>query len=272
MSSGVPLLAAIYGYQVAPYQLTIERITVRSRRIPRELNGFTIGQLSDVHRSRYISQRYIEQAVQALQALAPDMIALTGDYVYGSGMHDSAVNGLRALHAPYGIFAILGNHDYATDGTRNGRLRIENAFQSVFNSRPFHLLKNAHHTLDIHGVPMHIVGINDLWQEESNLEQVVMGVPRDRPSLLLVHEPDFADEAASMHPFALQLSGHSHGGQVRLPFVGAPVLPTMARKYDIGINTVQDMVVYTSRGIGVVSPPIRINCPPEVTLLTLQHT
>jgi uncharacterized protein len=94
------------------------------------------------------------------------------------------------------------------------------------------------------------------------------GVPREEPKIVVVHEPDFADEIAR-HPVDLQLSGHSHGGQVWIPGIGAPILPSLATKYPRGLYQVANMQLYTNRGIGVITPPVRLNCRPEITLITL---
>jgi predicted MPP superfamily phosphohydrolase len=114
-----------------------------------------------------------------------------------------------------------------------------------------------------------LVGLDDVWERKHDLRAALAGVPDDECKLLLVHEPDYADEAAH-YPVDLQLSGHSHGGQINLPGYGRPVLPYLGQKYPAGLYQVGLMALYTNRGIGVISPPVRFNCPPEVTLLTLR--
>jgi predicted MPP superfamily phosphohydrolase len=113
-----------------------------------------------------------------------------------------------------------------------------------------------------------LLGLDDIWVGAGDLEQGMAGVPEESCKLLLVHEPDFADKAAR-HGIDLQLSGHSHGGQVRLPLIGALHLPQWGTNYPIGLRRVSDMWVYTNRGLGVVSPPVRFYCRPEITQLTL---
>jgi predicted MPP superfamily phosphohydrolase len=122
------------------------------------------------------------------------------------------------------------------------------------------------------GSPLWLAGVDDVWEQHHDLGAALAAVPRGEPVLLLVHEPDFADQAArSAHRIFLQLSGHSHGGQVNLPFYGPLVLPWLGRKYPAGLRTVAGsaLQVYTSRGIGVIAPPLRFNCRPEVARLTL---
>jgi hypothetical protein len=118
------------------------------------------------------------------------------------------------------------------------------------------------------GAPLWLVGLDDVWESKQDPRAALAGTPDDECKLLLVHEPDYADEVAH-YPVDLQLSGHSHGGQINLPRVGPPVLPYLGQKYPSGLYQVETLAVYTNRGIGVIAPPVRLNCPPEVTLLTL---
>jgi uncharacterized protein len=266
LSMGVSALVAVYGFRVEPARLSIERVAVRSPRVPPELNGLTIGLLSDLHRGRNASEAFIARAAQTLQALAPDLIALTGDFVYGPGNAESVARILQQnLRAALGIFAVLGNHDLPFTG--NPEPGVAAALHAAFAGRDFTLLRNSRHTLTVRGVPLHVAGVDDVRRGNPDLAPIVNDLPRDEAAILLAHEPDYADIAAARHPFILQLSGHSHGGQVRLPIIGAPILPKLGRKYPIGLNHVDGMFVYTSRGIGVMPPAVRFNCPPEVTLL-----
>ncbi|HRI56635.1 MAG TPA: metallophosphoesterase, partial [Anaerolineae bacterium] len=116
--------------------------------------------------------------------------------------------------------------------------------------------------------PLWLAGLDDVWERKHDMAAALAGAPDDECKLLLVHEPDYADEAAR-YPVDLQLSGHSHGGQINLPGYGRPVLPYLGRKYPAGLYQVGPLALYTNRGIGVIAPPVRFNCPPEVTLLTL---
>ena len=114
-----------------------------------------------------------------------------------------------------------------------------------------------------------IAGVDDVWAGQDNLEQVVASLPREGSRILLVHEPDFADQSAATKAFDLELSGHAHGGQIKLPFIGAPKLPPYGQKYPFGLYDVEEMKHYTGRGVGMVSPRVRFNARPEVTLITL---
>ena len=129
---------------------------------------------------------------------------------------------------------------------------------------------NAVHTLQRSDATLHIAGVDDHWERKDRLDLVLDILPQEGAAILLAHEPDFADISAATGRFDLQLSGHSHGGQVIIPFLGPPMLPWFARKYPIGLYKVGDMFQYTNRGVGMIPPTVRFNCRPEITVLTLK--
>jgi predicted MPP superfamily phosphohydrolase len=134
------------------------------------------------------------------------------------------------------------------------------------------VLRSSAHRLESRRAPLWIAGIDDVWERHDDLGAGLAGVPTDEPVLLLVHEPDIVDQVArAPHRIFLQLSGHAHGGQVHLPLLGRPIQPWLGRKYPAGLQKVPGsaLQVYTSRGIGVTEPPVRVNCRPEVAVLTL---
>jgi predicted MPP superfamily phosphohydrolase len=190
------------------------------------------------------------------------LVVLTGDYIFESAQHSAAcARELAALQAEQGVHAILGNHDFWTDA---------DVVTASLRQVSLDVLRNEHRRLQVKGADLYMVGIEDVWSGKPDLEAALDGVPQGAPTVLLAHEPDFADRAAGQN-ITLQLSGHSHGGQVRLPFVGAPILPyLLARKYPYGLRQVGEMWLYTNRGIGLVAPPVRSLCRPEITLLRLQ--
>jgi predicted MPP superfamily phosphohydrolase len=268
---GVPLATAAaaaggagYAYGIEPDWLAIEQVTVRVPDLPPALDGLRIAHLSDLHWGPYTGQREVRAAVQAANALAPDLSVLSGDYVlYSAGYAEPCAAELAALRAPLGVFAIPGNHDYWTD--------IDVVTAELRRTR-LPVLRNESHRLEIDGSPLWLAGVDDVWEQHDDLAAALRGIPRDEPVLLLAHEPDFADEAArAPKRIFLQLSGHSHGGQVNLPVLGRPILPWLGQKYPAGLQVVpgSSLQVYTSRGIGVIAPPLRFNCRPEVALLTI---
>ena len=198
-----------------------------------------------------------------LLAQKPDVVLLTGDYVSGHQRTDwssecaLALAPLRAVRG--GVFAILGNHDWW--GVRPERVAGQ------LERGGFQVLRNQ--SAPLPGAPgVWLVGLDDRWMEAQNPSQALRGVPETALKILLVHEPDYADEAP--RGFALQLSGHSHAGQIRLP--GLPPLhcPQFGRRYPEGLQQTTQHPVYTTRGVGMMGPQVRTFCPPEVTVLTIQ--
>jgi uncharacterized protein len=186
---------------------------------------------------------------------------LTGDYItHETDRVDDCARELSALSAPGGVYAALGNHDYWAGPEHVARALIAHSIPVLINDAV---------PIECNGARLWIVGVDDVSERHADLSQALRQVPAVEPTVLLAHEPDYAEES-KRYPIDLQLSGHSHGGQVRLPFYGALILPQLAKKYPIGLERADAMWVYTNRGIGVVSPPVRFNCRPEITLLTLR--
>jgi predicted MPP superfamily phosphohydrolase len=251
----------VYGTRVEPEHLTIERVQVPLKNLPSALEGFKIVQLSDLHLYPFTQLPLIQEAVTQANNLKPDLIALTGDYVLqeAESIFELAPV-LASLNARYGVFAILGNHDLWTNAA---------VVRSGLQQAGLPVLVNEAITLNANGGIINLAGLDDGWSGLPNLKLALENVHAGAPTLLMVHEPDLADIFAMDGRVSLQLSGHSHGGQVRLPGVGAFVLPYLGQKYDQGLNQVGDLWVYTNRGVGVINPPIRLNCPPEITEITL---
>jgi predicted MPP superfamily phosphohydrolase len=253
-----------YSYALEPSWLKVEHVSVRVAGVSPDLDGLRIAHLSDLHWGPYVGQREIRAAVSQANALSPDLILLSGDYVlYDAAYAVPCAQELAKLQAPLGRFAIPGNHDYWTD--------IDVVLREL-RTAGLVVLQNSAHRLELAGTPLWLVGVDDVWEGHHDLDLALGDVPTDEPILLMVHEPDFADQVAQVpHRVLLQLSGHSHGGQVNLPVVGQLILPWLGRKYPAGLQAVagSGLQVYTNRGIGVIAPPVRFNCRPEVALLTL---
>jgi len=253
-----------------PNRPRIVRQNLSLPRWPERLNGFTIALLSDFHYDPYFSQHPLRAAIPMVNALHPDLIALGGDFVSQPLIGDDrkaafaaepCAQLLRQMTAPHGLWAVLGNHDQATDHRHVTRaLQAEN----------IQVLANQSQPIEHDGARIWLAGVNDVLTSTPDLPSTLHPVPAHEAVILLAHEPDFADEA-SQFPIDLQLSGHSHGGQVRLPFLPPLFLPPLARKYVRGSYTVGPLALYTNAGLGTVGLPVRLNCPPEITLLTLNH-
>jgi predicted MPP superfamily phosphohydrolase len=250
-----------YARHIEPGWLMVESVEVPIAGLPAALEGFKIVQLSDFHLHPFTQLELVEKAVARANELAADVIVLTGDYVLERA--DSIFElapALAGLNARQGVFAVLGNHDHWTEAA---------VVRAGLAEAGLALLDNSGVALSAGREQLYLAGVDDCWSGAPDLDMALDGVVAGVPVVLLAHEPDFADTFALDGRVALQLSGHSHGGQVRLPGIGALVLPTYGEKYDAGLNKAADMWVYTTRGIGVIGPPVRFNCPPEITEITL---
>jgi predicted MPP superfamily phosphohydrolase len=252
-----------YVTRIEPYIVTVTRVTLPVRRLPPAFEGFTIAQVSDWHFGEWMTLDHMLGIAEQVNALEPDLVAMTGDFVsvIYRDTPQAITTALNAFHAPAGVAAVLGNHDHWTDAPT-----IRAAVEAADGVR---LLNNRALPLQRHGQILYIAGVDDIWEAQHDLAAALHTVPIDAATILLAHEPDYADEAAATGRIGLQLSGHSHGGQVRLPLKGALILPHLGQKYDQGHYTVNDMHLYVNRGIGMIAPYVRLNCTPEITLITL---
>ncbi len=227
-----------------------------------EFAGYRIAHFSDIHMDDWMTAARLAHIVETIDAQQPDLITFTGDLVtrhidrYASNL----VATLSQLTAPDGVVAVLGNHDHWTDATLARR---------ILHAAGIQVLDNAVHTVRRGTAALHVGGVDDYWQQQARLDVVLQNLPAEGAAILLAHEPDFADVTAASGRFDLQLSGHTHGGQVCLPVMGPIVLPRYGRKYPLGRYQVGQMIQYTNRGVGMVQPQVRINCRPEITLFTL---
>ncbi len=245
-----------------PRRLMIEWVTLEFPDLPVGLDGLRMVQLSDLHRSPWVGQAEIERAVALTTMLEPELIVLTGDFVsLASRYAKPCAAALAALRAPLGRFAVLGNHDYWV-----GASVVTTALQDAGLT----VLRNQARAVRRGGSTLWLIGIDDATVHRHDIAAALQGVPREAFKVALLHEPDVADEVAR-YPVQLQLSGHSHGGQVRLPGIGPILLPRLGRKYPMGWRRIGRLQLYTNRGVGRVQPAVRFHCPPEVTLITLRH-
>jgi len=267
-SVGLGSAAGIDGFIIEPHQPVAEHVNIRLPHLPEAFHGFRIVHMADMHFGPYIGKEQIERAVRLALSFKPDLSILTGDFVSHPLFERNGLGGARnaepcaeVLQQLTGtpVVSVLGNHDYW-----NGADLIAD----TLDSHGLNVLRNRPVPLEKDGQRIWIIGVDDVFERSNNLHKSLQGVPTDETKIVAVHEPDFADETAR-HPVDLQLSGHSHGGQVRIPGFGAPILPPLGTKYPIGLRQIGNLQLYTTRGIGMVTPPVRLNCPPEVTLITL---
>jgi uncharacterized protein len=244
-----------YGFIYARHTLEVTHTAVPVNGLPSALSGLRIGLLTDIHRSRWVSDDDVAQAVTALMKERPDMIVLGGDYVtHGDRKYVwPSARALHPLHAPHGVFGILGNHDDDHD------------MPAALVKTGVQMLKDARTRLTIKDETIDLIGIRFWTRRASDIAPLMKGAAPMR--VLLAHDPRRLAEA-SMLDVPLVLAGHTHGGQVVLPLVGA----LAAQKFPIvwGLGRRKRTTMFVSRGLGTVYVPVRINCPPEVAILTLQ--
>jgi predicted MPP superfamily phosphohydrolase len=256
-----------------PLQPKLVKVEVPLSRLPTALDGLTIAQLSDFHYDDYLGKIPIRRAVEMVNQLQPHLVVLTGDFVTISVLSSYLHNAKQAadviepcagllslMRSPLGVFTVLGNHDSDSDPER---------IVETLHAHGITALRNRSIPLQPNGGRMWLAGVEDVLVGKPDLDVTLRRIPRSEPVVLLAHEPDFADEVAR-RPVDLQLSGHSHGGQIRFPLIGALYYPELARKYPRGLRQVGPLTLYTNVGLGTIRIPARLDCPPEVTLFTLR--
>jgi predicted MPP superfamily phosphohydrolase len=225
--------------------------------LPLELDGLTILHLTDIHQSTVINRDRLMELRAHIDQLQVDAIAVTGDLTYHSTDMSDLQDFFHDLPDRYPVLLVMGNHDYWDGGIPTLQPLLDEGI---------HLLRNDCFCLERDGARFIIAGLDNVWEEMDDLKGLLRRLPGDGPAMLMVHEPDVADQCAATGRFFLQISGHSHGGQICLPGGFAPVLPWMGQKYYRGYYLVDGMMVYTCRGIGMSKPFIRVNCRPEIVL------
>ena len=259
-----------YGFLMEPNQFKVETVRLKLPRLARSFSGLRLAQISDIHMGGWMNGKRLQRVADLVIDQKPDLLLITGDFLIGDdaltisqqSIQDLILE-LSRLSSSFPTFAVLGNHDYWTD--------VETV-RHILTSSGTTDLTNAVSTLKRGEDSLHICGVDDIWEGDARLDDVISQLADGGPAILMAHEPDFADTSAATGRFDLQLSGHTHGGQVVLPFIGPPILPHLGRKYPSGLYQVGEMIQYTNRGVGMARLPIRINCPPEITLFVLEST
>ena len=264
---------ALYSAEFARHELSIVTQNLALANLPAAFHGFRIAQISDIHFDEYTEPFFVRRVVEQVNSLAPDLLLLTGDYISNTplprrfadyAMHQCA-DVLRGLTCPQ-RFAVLGNHDEVLGAA---------IIRPILASASIPLLVNQYQPIERGGQRFWLAGVADPISGHPNLELAIPARP-DGPVLLMCHAPDYADGFLAQprgHLIDVMFSGHSHGGQVRVPFLGPIILPFGGKKYVTGLYRFDRMrgglQLYVNRGIGAVGVPFRLNCPPEITLFTL---
>jgi uncharacterized protein len=261
---------ALYSGEIGRHEIDIVNRTFYLANLPSAFHGYRIAQISDIHLDEFTEPFFLEHIVKKINDLAPDLVLLTGDFIthgafrYFAGGHaiHRCAEILATLKAPH-RYAVLGNHDVAFNGP---------LVTQALTTHGTPVLINQYAPIERKGDRVWLSGVDDPGTSRPDLNLAIPAKP-DGPVILMAHEPDFANEVTA-HPQGrlvdLMLAGHSHGGQIQLPFLGPLILPPMGRIYPEGFYQLNRMQLYVNRGIGTVGLPFRLNCPPEITHITLQ--
>jgi len=261
------------------YNIRLEKVEITLKRLPPSFRGFTIGLLSDLHSSPIVSKDHLRYAAELVMTEQPDMIALTGDFIGhtfrfpGEPYHDfdrryvaDMVEALSVLEAPHGLWGVLGNHDFWS-----GPDAVNTLVGDFEDGLGVQWLRNRHTFLQRGEERIVLAGVDDYWQDSCSPRKAVQGAPGDTARILLSHNPEINEILFRDHyDIDLVLSGHTHGGQIKFPFIGAPFAAGVRRaKYMEGLAQDGERQTYITRGVGHLVVPIRFLCPPEATLITL---
>lgn len=254
LAASYPLFIERYAFQVNTYRIPVPHL-------PPNFIGFTLAQLADLHYGFLMPLGMAQQIVHQINALPKDLVVCTGDYIHArkeSTLIDTIWPTLATLQAPAGVCSILGNHDH-WGSTERSLYWLEKSGQSVRHTARA-IVKGAER--------IWIGGSGDLWEDELGIDEAFQYAPPEECKILLTHNPDSADTDFETR-VDLMIAGHTHGGQVNLPFVGPPVLPVRNKAYSSGFIRTGNTRLYISRGLGWGMLPVRFNCFPEISVLTL---
>jgi uncharacterized protein len=261
------LLAILQAAALEPYRVEITHHPIRLRGLPAAFHGFRILQISDVHHSSFLGEASIVEACRRANALEPDLVVLTGDYISHSREYiEGCARALGTLRSKAGVYAVLGNHDHWTDGQM---------MADALTSEGIRVLLNESVSLEREGTRIWLAGVDDMMVERNDLPAALAQTVRGEVRILLCHNPLIIREAARAG-VDLVLSGHTHGGQINWRLlVGRDDHPTArwlrrpSRRLTRGHAQLGSTQLYVNRGLGTVVVPLRYGCPPEITLLEL---
>ncbi|WP_226034559.1 metallophosphoesterase [Aquibacillus saliphilus] len=256
-----------YAREIEPSMLTIHQEKITSPKIIDSFNQFTIAQFSDTHIGFHYTLDQFAELVTTLNDQKPDVVVFTGDLVDAPNefnWDNQLIKILSSIKAPYGKFWIYGNHDHGGYGTE--------IVKEAMDKGGFTLLKNTNTIVSKNGKSIALVGLDDAMLGSPDIDQALDNLDSTLLTIVLVHEPDYADIVKN-YPVDVQLSGHSHGGQIQIPFLGHLYTPSLAEKYVEGKYTFSNapLELHVSRGIGTTRLPYRFLCRPEITLFQLEN-
>jgi predicted MPP superfamily phosphohydrolase len=263
-----------YGNQITRYELAVNRLQVPLAGLPPELEGLKVAFMADWHCGPHNSQDYLRRAVQLCNETRPDLILIPGDFIsYKLENAHKAAELLAELRPgiPGGLLVSWGNHDVWHQLSDNPQIITQSGAHLLAQSR-LQLTCKRDFEESPSGSGLWIVGVDDLWTGKPDVAAAVRGIPAGQPSLVLCHNPDVAEQQPDAR-VGLMLSGHTHGGQICLPLLGAPVVPSVyGQKYAQGLVQGPGYPVLVTRGVGVGGIPVRLGVPPEIVLMELRGT
>jgi len=265
---------ALYAGEIARHWIEVSSRDVFLPGLPRAFDGFRIAQISDIHMDEFTEAFFVRDVVNRVNSLNPDAVFLTGDFVtselaprkfaIGAGWQCAGILNQLTCRQRY---AVLGNHDVMVGA---------DAVSEALTDNEILVLRNYYMPLERSGGRIWLAGLADPLQglpdPEATIPASIRNIPQE-PIVLLCHAPDYVDHLLRLpsgQAVSLMLCGHTHGGQIRLPLIGPMILPQMGRKYVEGWFRLGRLQLHVNRGIGSVGVPFRLNCPPEISLLTLR--
>ena len=259
-------LGTLGGWKYIDFEATwfmLNQRVLKITNLPEAFDGLKLIHLSDLHLGEPINLERLDHIVSLVNEQSPDLILFTGDFIDAHTEPDLIPDyfaSLSRMLSRLGSFAVLGNHDHWVDAPLVRSMLAESGIME---------LDNKAHPISLGGEHLYLCGLDSHMEGLTDLEAVLAGLPDGETGILLVHEPDFGEISAATGRFSLQLSGHSHGGQIYIPYLGPPVTPEHGQKYPRGLYQVGSMQLYTTSGVGMIPPYVRFNCRPEVAEFTL---
>lgn len=255
--------ASAYATLIEPFNYLISQTDIYLKDLPGSFENYRITQLTDIHHSKILGIEEVRRVVRLAQQTTPDIFVLTGDYATTYRRYiEPCAEALASLHAPDGVWAVLGNHDHYTDPELTTRA-LERQHITVLNNKNTTLRRGS----DV----IQLAGIDDWTWNATDWSKAFTGLNKNTPTVLLSHQPGVLDFDQTQN-MSLILSGHTHGGQIKLPLLGTPArFATKDLRYAQGLFHYQDVQLYVSSGTGVIGLPVRFGVRPEIAVLRLKR-
>jgi uncharacterized protein len=254
----------------APHNVEVVRVPMPLRDLPESLTGKTIVQISDLHVGAIVSRDYLRKCLELVSSFEPDIVVVTGDFVTydGPARIDEAVALLADMQpGMLATVAITGNHDFGSSRGGFTNRQVADSLTEKLDGIGIRMLRNS--AVEIEG--LRLLGVDDFWGPTHELEETLASGDAEKPSVMLCHNPDFVDQPGWDNFRGWILSGHTHGGQVRLPFCKPPILPIRNHAYIAGkVELPGDRTLYVNRGLGYLRK-VRLNVSPEITIFELSR-